>query len=551
MDDFSFLPGSDQDPFPASDGETHSVACVADLPLTDSQIIGQTRRNQILPLGWSHLSKVDLFEIRQALKHVGHPDGAARSQTTRPTLIDLEAELAIAIILTTGRKLDDVRRMRITVNKESAGELGPGTEYLLRSGDEPKWHFIAGTASQIETQLSQNDAGRPVGDNSARSGRPGVCPPVEKIVMEIIDRFPDRRFSSENLTSSGPLTLFSRSRGALVARINVILARRRGPAWKGRPRRSTRTYHSLERFLTRAITHESGGDLVGAIRLTRRDEMAGRNANFYGETFVSNVVRTAKRANAIFRGETEKFGNVGYNTQKIAADKAPLWAEVRYLAAECEYVLKWAYSHNRQAAHIAITYQTIALVSFATGHRGMAEDLPSSAAIDPQTGFCRIHDKMIDRPDRARMIWVAEAARKQIAIYERHVEGLGDLLDKQELDELCAQMQAGRLPFFSIRNREPVRLTFRMFWEYMSHHLQLTRPMSHNAGRHWLRTVLAGRCPNDVVQAFFGHWLMGNEPWSFGSCLDPIHFRSELMGSIPALLEAVGWSALNVDGTTA
>lgn len=487
---------------------------------------------------WSHLSKVDLAEIGHMLKR----------EPREGSLLELEARLAIATMLTTGRKLADIRRMTIVGGKSDLDGPGGSPEGLIWTEKKIEWRFIAGTAEMALARAAKKER-----KGSARSDQKFeyIEVPVDDLVKECILAFKGK-FALTPCLRTSPSRIFKVRRAQIIERISTLLATRR-ESHAGIPRASSRTYQSLERFLTRAITHEYGGDLIGAMRLTGRDEKLGRTANFYGRLFFKNAVRQARRATKLLKAansEDDEKEPDWTTKQIVGSDKSPLWTEVRQLAYRCDKFLRQSQA-NVFDRHRAMTYQTLALVSFATGHRGMAEQLPASSAIDSLTGFCSIHDKMTEDADRSRMIWVADVAREQIGLYEEHLADLSDVLNRNDYDDITGQIDAGRLPLFDIVDGRACHLRYRALWANLSADLQLPRPLLPNAGRHWLRSMLSGHCRSDTIQAFFGHWLLGNEPWSFGSCLDPLHYRSELKAKIPRLLRDAGWRALSAKGVDA
>jgi hypothetical protein len=170
--------------------------------------------------------------------------------------------------------------------------------------------------------------------------------------------------------------------------------------------------------------------------------------------------------------------------------------------------------------------------------------MPSTAAIDGYTGFCRLNEKYPDDPSEFRMVWVCDAARDQIAHYERHIDALQPHICPSEFAALQKQMMEGRLPIFDIRPKGVHNYAIRQIWQRLRQRApHLTRAYP-NRGRHWLRSKLDGRCSTETLHAMFGHWQIGAEPWSYGSCLDPILFRADLADTVPQCLKAIGWTAL-------
>lgn len=63
-----------------------------------------------------------------------------------------------------------------------------------------------------------------------------------------------------------------------------------------------------------------------------------------------------------------------------------------------------------------------------------------------------------------------------------------------------------------------------------------------NAYRKFVRTELAELgCPAEVLAAFMGHWLRGEEPQDRYSSFCPFHYAEILGGWITQLLGGLGW----------
>lgn len=187
--------------------------------------------------------------------------------------------------------------------------------------------------------------------------------------------------------------------------------------------------------------------------------------------------------------------------------------------------------------------QTSALLAFALGLRGNGV-LPSSGAIDQQTGFCLIADKDRFNPHAKRLVWVPPIARSQIAHYEAHLKHLKRSLGinaKRQIDELETASPSA-LPLFWVHTSDriestPLKLVLKWSQEF-------SWPGESNAGRHWLRSKLSSECSAETLGAFFGHWQVGAEPWQPSSALDPLAYRADLDRCLNPILTRVGWKAL-------
>jgi hypothetical protein len=198
-----------------------------------------------------------------------------------------------------------------------------------------------------------------------------------------------------------------------------------------------------------------------------------------------------------------------------------------------------------------MTRYTVALLCFALGHRGLGYSLPGTNAVDRTTNFCKIHEKAIDDPSESRMVWVAPVALSQMRAYEEHLSGLQCHLEEGAYSKLRGEVLTGQLPFFTFADGRTTKLSIQRVWATITE--QLTTQTSNfkfyaNSGRHWLRSELEGRCASETLHAFFGHSQSGTDPWSLGSCLDPLIYRADLEHRLSESLGEAGWLSLNAFG---
>lgn len=483
------------------------------------------RRNQLLPWSWDHLTPIDLAEIRDLLWDL--PSSADH--------IDQEAAFAIATMLTTGRKLSVLLKLRAYDTEQDMKDANASVG-LIRNGGSPVWCLNAGSPGSQQSR-------RP------REGR------LERYKGEVAVyfQFPlaliaARRFSKLRASKPGSSSRLIRSEeAALRSAIKRLLEERRaGPI---SPRESSRTVPCLERFLTVAITHQSRGDIGAAARFTDSDEVMSRTVIHYGVTHLRSTIGRAQDATSILN-RWQNFDNQNASRDHIGSARAPSWANVQVLinCLKAKLRSEHATPHER---HSALTRYTVALLCFALGHRGLGYSLPGSAAVDRTTNFCKIHEKAVDDPSETRMVWVAPVALRQMRAYEEHLSGLNCQLEEGTFWKLREQVLAGQLPFFTFADGRTTNLSIQGVWASIIEQLPAQTSKSKfyaNSGRHWLRSELEGRCASETLHAFFGHSQSGTDPWSLGSCLDPLIYRADLEHRLTELLEKAGWLSLNALG---
>ncbi|MDH5766975.1 MAG: hypothetical protein OEZ38_13265, partial [Gammaproteobacteria bacterium] len=68
-----------------------------------------------------------------------------------------------------------------------------------------------------------------------------------------------------------------------------------------------------------------------------------------------------------------------------------------------------------------------------------------------------------------------------------------------------------------------------------------------NFNRHYLRTRLREEgVAGEVIDAFMGHWELGQEPFGRYSSLSPIEYRSEIKNPLERILADDQWQVIKV-----
>lgn len=475
-----------------------------------------SRANQFLPGDWTHLGRGDLDRISRILTQ------SVRAE--RPTYATVEACLMIEAMLSTGRKLEDLIQVELRLWSERHSQIEVEQPGLLLVNAQWSWWLPAGGPER-----------KPVDDPTQMVPVvPNAWLPVSQRFLRIFGLRLEKR-PVRDLTRPAPL--FRVSEDLLVPKVAEILSA--SPRGSGIPRRSATTVEAAERWMLSALLHQPGGDLATASIVTARRHSMARPMVHYGSVFVDRAV-------AAHRQSMKRLGKLSHRDFPVSlADKAvgepatPLDSAVKKLI---EGMLARVRNPNASVAerHEAMTEYTFALLSFAAALRGGGK-IPGWRGIDPATGFATIIDKYAEKSTAARMSWICNLARQQLRHYETHLDLLADHLGiaaKQQLT--MARTVAGwELPLVEVVDRYRVKqLSFSDLKRKLK---QSDWPGESNAGRHWIRSKLVGRCSHETLSAFFGHWQIGAEPWRDTSALDPLLYRADLERVLDGTLEAVGW----------
>lgn len=426
-------------------------------------------------------------------------------------------------LLTTGRKLDQIAGINFRLIGRGADVASAPSGLLKRQG---KWNWWLPAGGPERREIQASPAMLPT--------CPNLWLPVSAAVRPLIDRCLKKRGLQPH---AGPQPLFLTPPHTLKRRVLAILTSR--PAGAPKARRSATTVESAERWLLRQIAQTAGGDVGAASLITGRTQTLARPMTYYGALSIPQAISIHERATRrADRHDHDEFPT-SLAGLSIGDPDTPKDASVRSLIVRLAADLQGP-ARNLTAAHGAMTRYTCALLAFALALRGRGT-LPSFSAVDVRTGFCQVHDKFRGDPTHARLLWIPQVALEQMRLYDAHLQRLSELLGpaaREWLTRSTSQVAAAA-PLFSVLGDdriEPVELRSVLLGMQNA-----GWPGRENAGRHWLRSKLSGRCSGETLGAFFGHWQKGVDPWAATSALDPLVYRADLQHSLDPILQKAEW----------
>lgn len=310
------------------------------------------------------------------------------------------------------------------------------------------------------------------------------------------------------------------------------------------------------------IARMAGCDITVAMSITGRHDLLGTVPNHYTASSVKALSRFYRQACSEIIANSSTTVDKVFNATADATGKryvgssyVPREDTVIALVRDMRTRLKTARDNLRKGddsplrLHNAITVYTVMMIGFATGYRAKRDPLLQKAEIDRTTGFGVISDKDGDDLYHSRIIWLPELCFLQLELYQEHLSQFENWLFTHNQDLFFASRQkdvTGRRleretpSLFFIQN-DLSGLEVRPKWiKKLMTVMDYDLPV--NANRHFLRTsLLARRCPVEVINAFMGHWESGVEPWGMYSGLSPLVYRKELTDYLMYLLEDCGW----------
>lgn len=205
---------------------------------------------------------------------------------------------------------------------------------------------------------------------------------------------------------------------------------------------------------------------------------------------------------------------------------------VASLVYHCRSVLRGRRGRPRiLRSHNALVSYICQMVLWHTGTRAVNDpvDLDSYDALTGTIGIC---DKTTDSNYSARVAWLPDIARKQIAVYSEHLAVLRNLVSKP--------LPERRLFLFDDNGeQQPVQLAS------LRGLLPTRHPYPLNAQRHYVRTRLREMgVPAQIIDAQLGHAALGQDPYARHSCFTVQRLKEEVGPPLALLSQRAGWAIL-------
>lgn len=193
--------------------------------------------------------------------------------------------------------------------------------------------------------------------------------------------------------------------------------------------------------------------------------------------------------------------------------------------------------------HNHYTLWVVQMFMLSTGCRAIRNPLRYTDEFDLILGMGAMSDKDSDDRHMSRLICMPSMLRRQLDQYFQHCLALTRYLIGYLPHDEEGRWSRG---FFlsssesGIRRLEIRPATIHQHMEQVSGYI----PHRINAYRKFIRTELAERgCPAEVLAAYMGHWLRGEEPQDAYSSFCPLTYTEVVGEWITRLLKDLGWCA--------
>ncbi|MGO2236324.1 MAG: hypothetical protein ACTH5B_19875 [Marinomonas sp.] len=187
--------------------------------------------------------------------------------------------------------------------------------------------------------------------------------------------------------------------------------------------------------------------------------------------------------------------------------------------------------------HNMMTYYTVQMFAYGTGVRAICSPLSCVTAFDPNTKTVVISDKDGDDFYNSRLCILPQLVCRQLEAYQDHVEQLKKTTYFSAIND---NSLIGIPDYFYLdKYVNPIEIKPSISFALQAPFLNL--PM--NSNRRFIRTYLMEKgVSGELINAFMGHWGVGQEPWGKFSTCSPFGLIEMVAPHIDELLTALNFT---------
>jgi hypothetical protein len=181
--------------------------------------------------------------------------------------------------------------------------------------------------------------------------------------------------------------------------------------------------------------------------------------------------------------------------------------------------------------HNLLTLFTVQFFAYSTTCRAIVTPYLPFSEIDTRRGIATLSDKDDETKHKTRLIWISETLREHMVFYDGHLMSL-----KHQMFDLPKSMRLEPCLFVD-QHLNGLLVRPKTIEPLLRRYLNVCA----NTHRRFLRTELLERCcPPEVVDAFMGHWQVGEEPFGIFSSFSFQDYVVTLQQYLEPLLHEIG-----------
>ncbi|WP_127557118.1 site-specific integrase [Saccharospirillum alexandrii] len=474
------------------------------------------RTNQSLSTDWNRLNQFDIAMLINSIL----PDESLSSEER-----NADACLLILLSLLTGRPHTEILITRLYTSTEAVPESLSTTPIALC----PSGGFWQGQAALPNRERQLN----PQWETNLTPTTGQVRLPMPQVIKQALEKFHSGR--SGYLFKQSEHQNISELAKSLLTDLNYEHGTRL-------------TMTRIRQTLFHALSN-GGGDSVDAMFITGQKPSNGHHAGAYyyspKNTFLAERYKTV--VNEILR-ETDADPNCTVfrpdASVTIGSPLSPRTDRLPLLVSDLKLNIKRSKKEIGSVKglydlHNAYTLYTVFLISFATGYRAVVSPMSRDSDLNRESGVIVIADKIGNDLNHARIVPVPDAVLVQLEHYEKHRGRMRTILNLYHSIDIPIQ----RLFFVAKKNKTLISVPVRpeQIAKYASEFFDL--PI--NINRHFLRGALKEMgVHGEIVDAYLGHWNIGQEPVSKYSTFRPTEYKGTLLPALNLLMSKIGFTPL-------
>lgn len=468
------------------------------------------KKNQCLLNHWHNLSPI---EIRDLWESIGQ-----RAQNNSQ---ELEIEAIIVLMVVTGQKIETILNFKTYQDRTNFSGMG-----LLY--EQNAWFWVS-TPYQSKVKKPALNL--------------QVMPTSKYLILDL-------PLPVQNLLQQTGMSFFNLDAEYAGDNIKQLLS-------KTNKNKHTRlTIDRVSNFLLNAIQHCERADITTAMMITGREAYTGTVPAHYTQQQINrlNIIYTNFWESVL--GHTQPpslqrhdINNITGSVFAPQRDCLITLVEQLYKALEDSMCTLKSSPQDLLPLHNNFTRYVAIMVAYATGIRAVTNPIPRFSDIDYDTGLFVLRDKDSEDGYHTRLMWCAPMCAEQLQLYWQHINKVVHKIGSGRPDfysGLTYDHNGESEVFFIQADKTPVSVTPQLLHAFNG--LPCSFNLPDNAHRHYLRSTLLERnCPPEVLNAYMGHWSVGEEPWGKYSSLSAYNYRKHLAKHIPIMLNDLGFKVFNPD----
>lgn len=495
---------------------------------TGAQIRHVHMSNQLLPWNYQQLS---ISEVSEALSTCANwvNDHFPKNQPQQYDDADikkLEAICLMRTILFTGSNIERARELQVLPHgKESeGGELA----IIENANGLQEWRIRAIRPEYKTDQVATDGSDRKKTDYFSLPDT-GI---TSRYLEILIDKTGSAKTKSEN-----NYRVFRAREGTLRSNLKSLLAELDPNG------RLTET--KLSKFLFFRILEQSNGDICAASLITGDEHRLAHVRMFYSMIPVEHLQQVYLNATQVI--VSQLFAATGktnmadaplptYIKDKYVGSRlCPKFDTVRTGIASIQNEIQIrADIDDSVGAHNYYTLLTLWHFAFSTAYRAIETPYIPISEIDIPSGITLISDKDDGTKYKARLGWLPPHVLSRMQSYQEY---------QAELFSRNPDLKTAESPsiFFLDNGRNGNFKTTIVRPKSLEPLMAPFIPYPANFHRRFMRTELLARgCSIEVIDAYMGHWSIGEEPWSTYSSFTFQQYRDEMEKHLVPLMIDLG-----------